>query len=492
MKSNTEEFINKCKKKFGDSFTYGKTSYTTAHGYVCITCPKHGDFMTIATNFLSRGKCPKCTKEENLENILKERFIAKAKRLYGDLYNYDKVKYTKSKERTEITCKRHGAFYVSPDKFLQGQICPKCAEVKKESFKTSDFISKCKEKYGDKYSYGKTTYVNNKTRVTITCNVHGDFSVLPNAFLDGHECKSCDFSIKASKVHEGKYRYDKVKYINSIEPIVITCPKHGDFTKTPTSHLRGSGCYKCHAEESLLMPFIIKAEKVHDNRYDYSKVDIERDGGKVTIECPIHGDFSITPNNHLRGRGCPRCIGKYKTIKELVNEFRAIHGNKYNYDKVKYTKSTDKVTIVCPKHGEFKQSPNKHLNGRGCPICKQSHLEREVRNELTRLGIRFEQEKRIGNQRLDFFIPSMMTAIECQGVQHFSNKNNFGSSSNAFNKILFLDEKKNSFCKQNNIKLFYLLDKRINVTDIVDEDKFKFIYTKSNIIQISDIEKIVK
>lgn len=495
MKSSTEEFINKCKEKFGDSFAYDNTSYTTSHGYVCITCPKHGDFMTIATNFLSRGRCPKCNKEEILGlNALKYNFIKKAKNLYGDLYSYDKVKYTKAKGRIEITCKTHGAFYVSPDKFLQGQICPKCAEAKKEKTKTDNFILQAKKIYGDKYQYNKTLYVNNKTKITITCPLHGDFVITPKSFLNGNECKTCSFIMKANDIHGFKYDYSKVCYCNQYSHATITCPKHGDFIMSPMMHLKGRGCYKCSMEENMLLPFIIKANKVHNYSYDYSKVNKIKYDEKVIISCPKHGDFKQLPNNHLNGKGCPKCSRRNKTIKELVEEFRNVHGNKYDYSNVKYSRSRDKVAITCPIHGKFLQSPNKHLNGRGCPICKQSHLEESVRNKLDSLSIQFEQEKRIGKQRLDFFIPSLKIAIECQGEQHFINAFSFGGTmmENTLGNAINLDRKKNKYCIDNGIKLFYIFSSRIDPSKILSDCRFKGLYCKENIISFDDIEKLVK
>ena len=74
-------------------------------------------------------------------------------------------------------------------------------------------------------------------------------------------------------------------------------------------------------------------------------------------------------------------MAKKLTKEEWIEKARAVHGDKYDYSKVIYTNSKDQVTIICPIHGEFWQTPDKHLQGEGCPVCKSSKLERKVRNQ---------------------------------------------------------------------------------------------------------------
>ena len=52
-----------------------------------------------------------------------------------------------------------------------------------------------------------------------------------------------------------------------------------------------------------------------------------------------------------------------KTQEEVINEFRRVHGDFYNYDKVVYIGTNKKVIIVCPIHGDFPQTPNGHKRG---------------------------------------------------------------------------------------------------------------------------------
>lgn len=126
--------------------------------------------------------------------------------------------------------------------------------------------------------------------------------------------------------------------------------------------------------------FIEKAKSFYGNKYDYSKVNYVNNKTKVCIICPIHGEFFVTPSNHISKHnhcGCPKCCGKYKTTESFINEAKKIHGDKYDYSKVEYKKWNEKVEIICPIHGNFFQTPNDHLNGRGCKQCGKDKLRKK-------------------------------------------------------------------------------------------------------------------
>lgn len=120
--------------------------------------------------------------------------------------------------------------------------------------------------------------------------------------------------------------------------------------------------------------FINKANLIHNNKYDYSKVEYVNNSTKVCIICPEHGEFWQTPRNHLIGQGCPLCNGTFKlTNQEFIEKANKIHNNKYDYSKVEYVNNCTKVCIICPKHGEFWQTPHHHLNGHGCSKCRNEN-----------------------------------------------------------------------------------------------------------------------
>ena len=199
--------------------------------------------------------------------------------------------------------------------------------------------------------------------------------------------KTEQFIEEARQIHGDKYDYSKVVYLNNRTKICIICPEHGEFMQTPANHLKGQGCPFCVGNVKLTTEdFIQRARKVHGDKYDYSKVNYIKNSTKVCIICPIHGEFWQTPNNHLNGHNCPKCIGRgaYKsTTQEFIEKARQVHGDKYDYSKVKYIDSKTKVCIICTEHGEFLQSTTRHLRGAGCPFCAGN----KVTNEQVRTKI---------------------------------------------------------------------------------------------------------
>lgn len=123
--------------------------------------------------------------------------------------------------------------------------------------------------------------------------------------------------------------------------------------------------------------FIMRAESIHGNKYDYSKSVYVDYRTLLSITCKIHNHlFYQTPDNHIgKKRGCPICGGtKQKTTKEFIADAIAIHGNVYDYSEVNYVSNKIKVRIICPVHGIFEQKPNDHLSGSGCVLCYHNSL----------------------------------------------------------------------------------------------------------------------
>lgn len=128
--------------------------------------------------------------------------------------------------------------------------------------------------------------------------------------------------------------------------------------------------------------FTARARKVHGDRYDYARTEYHSMHEKVTITCPVHGDFEQRAKEHLDGRGCARCNVKgrpRKTTEQWVAEARQIHGDRYDYSQAEYRGAHEKVAIICPKHGAFRQSATEHLKGRGCPECARETISRKKR-----------------------------------------------------------------------------------------------------------------
>ncbi len=181
------------------------------------------------------------------------------------------------------------------------------------------------------------------------------------------------FIEEARLIHGDKYDYSKVEYVNNKKPVCIICPEHGEFWQAPHNHIRQkNGCPFCNhrSYKYTTEEFIQRAKEVHGDRYDYSKVVYETGRKKVCIVCPEHGEFWQTPQKHLSGQGCAMCYGNVKmSHEEFIRRANKIHHGKYNYSKVVYNGYEEKVCIICPEHGEFWQTPHSHLSGRGCQEC---------------------------------------------------------------------------------------------------------------------------
>lgn len=226
----------------------------------------------------------------------------------------------------------------------------------------------------------------------------------------------------------------------------ILCPKHGFFTQYP-SQLRknGAGCPQCgdvvrRAKQRLPVDtFIERAQKLHGGKYSYEYTVYTVSSAKLTVTCFEHGNFEVTPNNHLRGRGCPVCgalsRGKRKDpvaaaqktsatkIARFADSFilraREIHGDAYDYSKTDYQGMNTKIVITCPKHGDFEQKPWHHLEREhGCPQCSH-HRSKAEADILDFVSIFSEPKSRVRNvvppKELDIYVPEAKLAIEYCG-----------------------------------------------------------------------------
>ena len=131
--------------------------------------------------------------------------------------------------------------------------------------------------------------------------------------------------------------------------------------------------------------FVLKAQSVHKDRYNYSLVEYKNNKTKVVIICPKHGEFIQTPLSHLNGHGCGSCRSDYmsKVLKmnncDFVKKAKSIHGEKYDYSKAGYTLLKNSVKIICKKHGMFDQNAHNHLQGAGCPDCAKETPEHVIK-----------------------------------------------------------------------------------------------------------------
>jgi len=281
----------------------------------------------------------------------------------------------------------------------------------------------------------------------------------------GKKLTTEEFIEKSKRIHGNKYDYSLVEYKNNHTKVKIICSEHGIFEQTPKKHFTGQNCPNCSInKKSNSINFIKKSKDIHGDKYNYSLVVYMNAKSKVHIICPIHGVFSQKPNDHLSGFGCKKC-GTDKTNKKLlsnknefINKSKKIHGDKYDYSLVNYINAKTKVKILCSKHGIFEQTPQIHLRGCGCPICKESKGEKGIRNLLNEKNIKFEYQKKfseckyVNSLNFDFYLPEYNICIEFDGEQHFKLVERWGGK-NGLKKRQIRDSIKNEYCKNNNIRL---------------------------------------
>ena len=305
------------------------------------------------------------------------------------------------------------------------------------------------------------------------------------------------FISKAIKIHGNKYDYSKVEYINAKTKVIILCNIHGDFSQTPSNHLSNFNCQKCSNNFKLnTQIFIEKSKQIHENKYDYSKVEYINTDTPVIISCKIHGDFKQIPDFHINRKcGCPKCSNNVKfNLLEFIDKSNQIHNNNYNYSKVDYINNKNPIIIICKKHGEFTQQPYVHLLNHGCPSCINK-TEFKFFNRIKELYPRIKRQYKVEwcKNKLylpfDFAIEELNIIIELDGEQHFKQISNWTSPEIQIEK----DKYKMKCANENGFSVIRMLQNDVSkdifdwlmeinniISKIVDEKKIQNIFICKN------------
>jgi hypothetical protein len=191
--------------------------------------------------------------------------------------------------------------------------------------------------------------------------------------------------------------------------------------------------------------FINRANISHNNKYNYDKSIFKNIRTKVTITCPIHGDFEQTPKNHMNGQGCPECgkkqaqqrNGEYTNARKNITDFKddinRIFGDKYEVIG-NYINNKTKIELYCKKkykdgteHGSFFARPDCLIQGHGCPKCtvNKSYAETELMNFIQThyAGAIIEGYRGFDNQKeIDVYLPELKLGFEYNGLLWHSTK----------------------------------------------------------------------
>lgn len=260
-KLTTDEFIKRAREVHGDKYDYSKVEYVNSVTNVCIICKKHGEFKQRPSHHMHGCGCPKCAAEINASNLrcwTREKCLEKA------------LEY-KEMKRFRIECKdAYNA--ASKHKWLKDYTwltysIKVTLKKKRQYYTQTEIIDRLRSIFGDRYSYDKVVYKAMKTPIILICHEknengveHGEFSIRPDNIFSGNQgCPKCyndrrsklqrksveQFIKAATIIHGGIYEYHKVNYVNGKTKVCIVCPIHGDFTQTPINHLKGKGCPHC-------------------------------------------------------------------------------------------------------------------------------------------------------------------------------------------------------------------------------------------------------
>ena len=387
----TNHLISSFKICHGDEYDYSKVNYKSHRDKIIIICKEHGEFLQIADAHKSGSKCPKCSGGVKLDT---KYVISQFKKVHGDKYDYSLVKYTDGHKKVKIICKIHGVFLQSPSSHKSGVDCPKCGRKnmwsKRDKNTTESIVLDFKNIHGEIYDYSKVEYKGLHKKVKIICKIHGDFEQLVNNHRKGSKCPRCVGGGKLNnetiiqdfrKIHGDRYDYTLVDYRKASSKVKIICKEHGEFLQTPSSHKSGTNCPKCTGRIINVENTIEKCKILHQDKYDYSLVKYKNSNTKVKILCGVHGVFEQLLSSHLNGAGCPKCAGNVKLSRdEYLSRFKKIHGNKYDYSPSNFTNSKNNIEIICPIHGSFFQSPEKHASGQGCMVCNKGWERQNIIN----------------------------------------------------------------------------------------------------------------
>ena len=354
-----------------------------------------------------------------------ESFIRKSRMIHGDRYDYSLVNYINTKTKIKIICPIHGVFEQRPGSHIKGQGCKKCAieKSKKDAILRvkEKFNRKVREVHGDKYDYSLVDYISTNTKIKIICPIHGVFEQRMTAHLGGQGCKEC--------------AYEKI------------------FNEKRLKHTE---------------LFIEKSKEVHNGKYDYSLVEYIDNKTRVKIICPVHGVFEQNPTPHLNGSGCSKCFYERRISESqsknsilFIEKARRVHGDRFDYSLVDYITSKIKVKIICPDHGVFEQQPCAHINGQGCRKCRLSRGEQKILDYLEWEGLNYEFEyspPALGRKRFDFYLTDHEIAIEYDGIQHFypviyNYKMTEEEAERHLRESQQRDKEKEDWCQENGVEL---------------------------------------
>lgn len=220
------------------------------------------------------------------------------------------------------------------------------------------FIQECIN-INQNLDYSKVQYKGSKGKIIIICPRHGEVTVTAGDFLKSGKCPKCGNNVPTTQEFINKcrafypeYDYSKVIYVARNKPVIVRCKKH-NYTWSPLAENLERGqamCPLCKSElykQKFTMSqkeYIDRCILVHNNKYDYSKTIYRGMDNKITITCPIHGDFEQMASNHIKGSGCPKCK-RSKGEEQVISLLNKL-GIKHFGGELRFTQQTERDNIL--------------------------------------------------------------------------------------------------------------------------------------------------
>ena len=350
-----------------------------------------------------------------------------------------------------------------------------------------EYYEECKEKNLD---LPIDEYINGRTKIIFKCSKGHIYTQNPKSHLQGRSCPKCAIQkrvnnrkgLNAKKTSQEYYNECKQKnldlpiewYVNNSTPIKHLCRIcNTTYIQSPGSHLQGRSCPKCGVKKrSNIRTKTFKQyyKECKERGLDLPIEDYINARTKIKHKCKNGHIYMQSPDSHLTGQGCSKCNNnKKKTPQNYYDECK-----KRGLDLPirNYVNAITKIKHKCNKGHIYLQSPDKHLQYYGCPICNESHGERFIRNYLDNNNIKYEPQKKFKDLKdktylsYDFYLPKQNMLIEYQGEQHYESNAYFGGEKQLELQQLH-DKMKKDYAKANGYKLLelhYSLDTQEKVT----------------------------
>lgn len=341
VRKTQEQFLKEAYALHGDHYDFSKSVYTSSKDKMSVFCNIHHKFFTTTPNQILKGSgCPECGLESRIakRTDTTESFIAKARKVHGDKYDYSKVVYEKSDIPVTITCKKCGQdFKQSPNTHLMGHGCRFCASEEnslKQRMPFADFLAECRKHYGEKYDYSKVQYVNGNSIITVICPKHGEFTVPRGAHAYGErECPCCERDKKRPTIYDdlgiiddGYMQYTTASHKKWIG-IIHRCYNKSALKKRPTYQ----GCGLCE-EWKTFSVFKKWFDENYVEGYELEK-DILVKGNKIygpDTCCFVPRRINILITNRKRFRGTlPVGVRFSKSKKKYIAEMERAGGKRF-------------------------------------------------------------------------------------------------------------------------------------------------------------------